>query len=260
LIPHRIVEEMTMGTERVIKRYTNRKLYDTDQSRYVTLDDIAKLVRGNEEVRVIDNETQDDLTAVTFAQIILEEEKKKTNLVSVPFLRKLIHSGEAAVQDFSDSAKRAFDQIGDLTGRAGGRVREVVEEGGKAVEGVVGEGKSFIDDLFNLPQRRLESLRDVAREQVDRLRQSPALQREIERLEKSMHSIEQMLSQLRTNEERAAENGNGHGTGSASENVTASGADEDAPGEVLDPAVAPEIDDDLHEHETRATGGGRSRG
>jgi polyhydroxyalkanoate synthesis repressor PhaR len=193
-----------MGTERVIKRYTNRKLYDTDQSRYVTLDDIAKLIRENEEVRVIDNETQDDLTAVTFAQIILEEEKRKTNLVSVPFLRKLIHSGEAAVQDFSDSAKRAFDQLGDLTGRAGGRVREVVEEGGKAIDEVIDEGRTFIDDLMNLPQRRLESLRDAARKQVDRIRQSPSLQREIERLEKSIHSIEQMLTKLRETEENEA--------------------------------------------------------
>ena len=196
-----------MGTERVIKRYTNRKLYDTDQSRYVTLDDIAKLIRENEEVRVIDNETQDDLTAITFAQIILEEEKRKTNLVSVPFLRKLIHSGEAAVQDFSDSAKRAFDQLGDLTGQAGGRVREVVEEGGKAIDQVIDEGKNFIDDLMNLPQRRLESLREVARKQVDRIRQSPPLQREIERLEKSIHSIEQMLTKLRETEEQEAREG-----------------------------------------------------
>ncbi|HXC52111.1 MAG TPA: polyhydroxyalkanoate synthesis regulator DNA-binding domain-containing protein [Candidatus Limnocylindrales bacterium] len=193
-----------MGTERVIKRYTNRKLYDTDQSRYVTLDDIAKLIRDNEEVRVIDNETQDDLTSVTFAQIILEEEKRKTNLVSVPFLRKLIHSGEAAVQDLSDSAKRALDQLGDLTGRAGGRVREVVEEGGKAIDEAIDEGRSFIDELINLPQRRLESLRDVAFKQVDRIRQSPSLQREIERLEKSIHSIEQMLTKLRETEEHEA--------------------------------------------------------
>lgn len=190
-----------MGQERIIKRYTNRKLYDTDQSRYVTLDDIAKLIRDNEEVRVIDNETQDDLTAVTFAQIILEEEKRKTNLVSVPFLRKLIHSGEAAVQDLSDSAKRALDQLGDFTGGAGRRVREAVEEGGRAIDDALDESKTFIDDLLALPQKRLEALQDVARKQVDRIRQSPSLQREIERLEKSIHSIEQMLTRLRETEE-----------------------------------------------------------
>lgn len=186
-----------MGTSRVIKRYTNRKLYDTEQSRYVTLDDIAKLIRNNQDVRVIDNETQEDLTAITFAQIILEEEKRKTNLVSVPFLRKLIHSGEAAVQDFSDTAKRAIDQLGDFTGRAGDRVRDVVEEGGRVLD-------DAIENLLALPQRRLETLQDVARKQVDRIRQSPSLQREIERLEKSIHSLEKMLRGLRETEEHEA--------------------------------------------------------
>ena len=229
-----------MRTERVIKRYTNRKLYDTDQSRYVTLDDIARLIRENEEVRVIDNETQDDLTAVTFAQIILEEEKRKTNLVSVPFLRKLIHSGEAAVQDFSDSAKRALDQLGDLTGRAGGRMREAVEEGGRAIDEAIDESRGFLDDLISLPQRRLESLRDVARKQVDRIRSSPSLQREIERLEKSIHSIEQMLTRLRETEESEA--------AAADEKMAAEGV-------VLHHPEVEDVGD-----EPRASGGGRSRG
>lgn len=226
-----------MGNERVIKRYTNRKLYDTDQSRYVTLEDIARLIRENEEVRVIDNETQDDLTAVTFAQIILEEEKRKTNLVSVPFLRKLIHSGEAAVQDFSDSAKRALDQIGDLTGRAGGRVREVVEESGRALDEALDESKGFIDDLMTLPQRRLESLQEAARKSVDRIRQNPSLQREIERLEKSIHSIEQMLTRLReteAEEERIA----------ADANLTAEGEE-----------VGPEVDDGPRTPRASGSGG-----
>lgn len=224
-----------MGTERVIKRYTNRKLYDTDQSRYVTLDDIARLIRENEEVRVIDNESQEDLTAITFAQIILEEEKRKTNLVSVPFLRKLIHSGEAAVQDLSDSAKRALDQLGDLPGK----VREVVEEGGRAIDEAIDESRGFIDELLGLPQKRLESLRDVARKQVDRIRQSPSLQREIERLEKSIHSIEQMLTRLRDSEESEA--------AAADKEMAAEGV-----------VIDPEIEDD-DEAPPRASGG-RSRG
>jgi polyhydroxyalkanoate synthesis repressor PhaR len=60
---------------RVIKRYANRKLYDTRDSRYVTLDRIAELVRGGEEVKVIDNGSKADLTKVTLAQIIYEEQK-----------------------------------------------------------------------------------------------------------------------------------------------------------------------------------------
>jgi polyhydroxyalkanoate synthesis repressor PhaR len=220
-----------MGTERVIKRYTNRKLYDTDQSRYVTLDDIAKLIRDNEEVRVIDNETQDDLTAVTFAQIILEEEKRKTNLVSVPFLRKLIHSGEAAVQDLSDQAKRALDQIGDFTGRAGGR----------AIDEAIEESRGLASDLLSLPQKRLEALQEIAQKQVDRIRHSPSLQREIERLEKSIHSIEQLLTRLRDTEQSEA--------AAADEEMAAEG--------VIIQSDRPEVDDDVEEKTPRT---GSSRG
>lgn len=242
-----------MGHERIIKRYTNRKLYDTDQSRYVTLEDIAKLIRDNEEVRVIDNETQDDLTAVTFAQIILEEEKRKTNLVSVPFLRKLIHSGEAAVQDLSDSAKRAFDQLGDFTGGAGRRVREAVEEGGRAIDDALDESRNFIDDLLALPQKRLESLQDVARKQVDRIRQSPSLQREIERLEKSIHGIEQMLTRLRETEETRQREAD---AAMAAEGVVIRPDVED---EVMVP-VEPRIDADDETVDAKRASGGHSRG
>ena len=61
----------------VIKRYPNRKLYDTESKRYITLDGIARLIRKGEEVQVIDHTTDEDLTAVTLTQIIFEQEKKK---------------------------------------------------------------------------------------------------------------------------------------------------------------------------------------
>jgi polyhydroxyalkanoate synthesis repressor PhaR len=75
---------------RVIKRYSNRKLYDTKDSRYVTLLQIAEMVRNGEEVQIIDNNTKDDLTEVTLAQIVYEEQK---NSKSVPLqtLKELIH-------------------------------------------------------------------------------------------------------------------------------------------------------------------------
>ncbi len=79
---------------RVIKRYSNRKLYDTKDSRYVTLLQIAEMVRGGEEVQIIDNNTKEDLTEVTLAQIIYEEQKQKASSSrSVPLqtLKDLIH-------------------------------------------------------------------------------------------------------------------------------------------------------------------------
>ena len=59
----------------VIKRYSNRKLYDTQESRYVTLDEIEEMIRGGREVSVVDAASGEDLTSVTLTQIILEAER-----------------------------------------------------------------------------------------------------------------------------------------------------------------------------------------
>src|SRR5260370_11246782 len=80
---------------KVIKRYTNRKLYDTVESRYVTLDEIAQMIKAGAEVKIIDNRTKEDLTSVTLAQIIFEEEKKRSQM-PLGVLREIIrHGGEA---------------------------------------------------------------------------------------------------------------------------------------------------------------------
>jgi polyhydroxyalkanoate synthesis repressor PhaR len=174
-----------MPDKRIIKRYTNRKLYDKQESRYVTLEEIARLVREGEDVAVIDNETEEDLTAVTFAQIILEEEKRKTNFISVPFLRKLIRSGEARVQDFSEA-------IGDLTEKAGERMWEVVEGSGKAIN----ESISFLDDILEMPQKRLEAIREKARRSVEQLRLNPAVRKELDRVVQSLRTLEEAIARI----------------------------------------------------------------
>ncbi len=76
--------------KRVIKRYSNRKLYDTKDSRYVTLMQIAEMVRNSEDVQIIDNNSKDDLTEVTLAQIVYEEQKNSKN-VPLQTLKELIH-------------------------------------------------------------------------------------------------------------------------------------------------------------------------
>jgi polyhydroxyalkanoate synthesis repressor PhaR len=81
-----------MTTARTIKRYANRKLYDTRESRYVTLEHIAAMVRAGDDVRVVDNTSQADLTTATLAQIIFEEEKATPRL-SLAGLREIIQQG-----------------------------------------------------------------------------------------------------------------------------------------------------------------------
>ena len=94
-----------MSEARVIKRYANRKLYDTKSSQYVTLDQIAQMIRAGEEVRVLDNSSKDDLTSVTLAQIIFEEEKRQKSFIPLHAMRHLIQSGGASLQELAQQAQ-----------------------------------------------------------------------------------------------------------------------------------------------------------
>lgn len=78
----------------IIKRYPNRKLYNTDAKQYITLEGIADLIREGSEIQVIDNATGEDLTALTLTQIILEQEKKQSGFLPNSFLTNLIRSSE----------------------------------------------------------------------------------------------------------------------------------------------------------------------
>jgi polyhydroxyalkanoate synthesis repressor PhaR len=83
----------------VIKRYSNRKLYDTQESRYVTLEEIEEMIRAGKEISVVDAATGEDLTSVTLTQIILENERAHRSALPAAFLHQLIKYGEAW-QDF----------------------------------------------------------------------------------------------------------------------------------------------------------------
>src|SRR5271166_5234236 len=85
---------------KIIKRYQNRKLYDTQQSCYVTLDDIAKMIRGNEDVMVIDNKSKNDITAATLTQIIFESEKKVAQYAPLFTLREIIQTGNGSISNY----------------------------------------------------------------------------------------------------------------------------------------------------------------
>src|SRR3979409_1225019 len=82
-----------MPDTRIIKRYANRKLYDTEHSRYVTLDQISEMIRQGDDVKIVDNKTKEDLTTVTLAQIIFEEEKKQRSFLPLGAMRNIIQNG-----------------------------------------------------------------------------------------------------------------------------------------------------------------------
>lgn len=83
----------------LVKKYGNRRLYDTRASRYITLDELETIIRGGADVRVIDAKTSDDLTQATLAQIILEG-RRAGRLLPVPLLLQLIRMGDEALAEF----------------------------------------------------------------------------------------------------------------------------------------------------------------
>ena len=95
----------------VIKRYSNRKLYDTQESRYVTLDEIEEMIRAGKEISVVDAASGEDLTSVTLTQIILENERNHRGNLPSAFLHQLIKHGEAWQEFVQRSMKSSLEGL-----------------------------------------------------------------------------------------------------------------------------------------------------
>src|SRR5213082_2454716 len=95
----------------VIKRYSNRKLYDTQESRYVTLEEIEEMVRAGKEISVVDAASGEDLTAVTLTQIILENQRSHRSGLPTAFLHQLIKHGEAWQEFVQRSMKSSLEGV-----------------------------------------------------------------------------------------------------------------------------------------------------
>jgi polyhydroxyalkanoate synthesis repressor PhaR len=97
--------------QRLIKRYESRKLYDTEESRYVSLDEMAEWIRGGHEVRVVDNATGADVTAQMLTQIILDEGRKGTAFLPSELLHELVRAGQKAVESGVEQVQHRMDRF-----------------------------------------------------------------------------------------------------------------------------------------------------
>ncbi|MBA4396376.1 MAG: transcriptional regulator [Syntrophus sp. (in: bacteria)] len=84
----------------LLKKYSNRRLYDTEKSAYVTLDHVMQAIRQGRRVAVADANSGEDVTAFILTQIILEESRKKNSLLPVPLLHLIIQHGENILSEF----------------------------------------------------------------------------------------------------------------------------------------------------------------
>lgn len=89
-----------MAEKVLFKKYANRRLYDTEKSTYVTLNQVADIIKEGRQVEVIDAKTKEDVTAFILTQIVLEESRKKNVLLPVPLLHLIIQYGENILEEF----------------------------------------------------------------------------------------------------------------------------------------------------------------
>jgi len=190
-----------MSTQKVIKRYANRKLYDTERSCYVTLEDIALMIKAGDDVSVIDNKSGEDLTSVTFAQIIFETEKKN-NFMPLSLLRDLIQNkGEvlqdayrdsvdkvqATAADFKETAQERAQRLKDRAGKIRTNFEEALRKGEKGARAQFDSAK----DLLASSQTALDELQLNLEEKVKS--GVDVLGREVGQIRKRLAEIEERL-------------------------------------------------------------------
>jgi len=153
----------------IIKRYPNRKLYDTTAKQYITLDGIAELIRKGDEIQVIDHSSGEDLTALTLTQIILEQEKKQGGLLSNSLLTGLIRTGGDRLSAIQRGLYSSINLLQQIDEEIKNRVQALVHqgdltpsEGKKLVEKLIrsgmGRGKEQTTALLQVIEGELEAL------------------------------------------------------------------------------------------------------
>jgi len=176
-----------------IKRYPNRKLYDTDAKQYITLAGIAQLIKEGRDVHVLDNVTGSDLTALTLTQVIFEQEKNEGGLFPRTLLANVIKTGGSrisALQQSIPSPRVIFHMVDDEIRR---RINYLVQQG----EMGESDGKHIIEQLSSpkfLDRRNFTSLNDAA-DRIMNERSIPT-KTEIENLNQKLEVLARKLDEL----------------------------------------------------------------
>jgi polyhydroxyalkanoate synthesis repressor PhaR len=129
---------------RIIKRYSNRKLYDTETKQYIKLEQIANLVREGIELQVIDNNSGEDLTALTLSQIILEQEKKQKGFLPRSVLSALVEAGGKPISSLRQHLESPLGFIKNVDLEIEQRIQTLIQRGEIAEE----HGKKLRDQLL----------------------------------------------------------------------------------------------------------------
>jgi polyhydroxyalkanoate synthesis repressor PhaR len=182
----------------LIKRYANRKLYNTQTSRYITLKGIAELVEAGDDVRVIDNETGEDITSITLSQILVDNERSN-RAVPRNLLSDLIQrSGDALYGALKKSVGDASDGIGELQKNVRKAIRAREDEAGRlrdAIHDARSEWDAILENAIGRVFRALD---------LPRRKDIEALSENLERVAEALERLE-LAGEQPTEEEPVAE-------------------------------------------------------
>ncbi len=169
---------------KLINRYANRKLYDTERSCYVTLDDIGEMVKAGDDLRIIDNRTNEDLTSVTLTQIIFEDQKRPDQSTILPLgaLRGIIQSGGEILLKLSNPVTKVGDDIRRRAGR-------LEEESQAALKDFLDSTRKSLDDTQSRIDERVKGA-------VDQMTHVPVLREDLNAMQGRIQSLESEVKSL----------------------------------------------------------------
>lgn len=178
----------------LIKRYPNRKLYNTVAKQYITLDGIADLVRSGAEVQVIDHATGEDLTALTLTQIILDQEKRRSGVMTNSFLTGLIRAGGdrlSAIQRSLPSPITIWKQIDEEINR---RIQSLEQQG----EITEKDAKTLIEKLARQNLRRISGSNTISESDMEEYlnRQAIPTKEDIQKLNDQLEILNRKIEEM----------------------------------------------------------------
>jgi polyhydroxyalkanoate synthesis repressor PhaR len=146
----------------LIKRYANRKLYNTQTSRYITLKGIAELIEAGEEVRVIDNETGEDITSVALSQILVDHERSNTNASQTLLSGLISRGGDALYEALRRGVGDASEGIGGLQDNVWRLIKDREHDASKLGEWIAVSTPDF-DNIVQGAMERVFKMLDLPR-------------------------------------------------------------------------------------------------
>ena len=178
----------------LIKRYTNRKLYDTQNSKYVTISDIINLIQSNEEIKVIENKTKEDITSVIMAQVLLKIEQKENSQKGSNSKKGI----KALIQNSGDSLS---SYISKTRSTIKGEISNIIKKGENEINDLVKQFQTFYDNsatvIENIPKRIDEKVKESINTlfPIHRIKEIEDLIQKVDYLEKKVTILEKKLSE-----------------------------------------------------------------